>query len=173
MRELPVPLLVVPLVACMQIGTGTGTGTGSGTTGAGGGAAPLAAGVPAGDGGPVGTNCVRDPATQTVLCEQIDTCPGVDVDPGGFPDCGFRLYAGGSLDLECLCGSALCPVGVPTTCDEAKKLLDGQSALLVCQQLADGRCVDSVTPDAGVSRCDPVCRSECAGDPTCFQLCGC
>jgi len=166
MREILVFVLVLTSAACLQIGTNSGVGSG-------GGSAALSAGAGSGNGGPGGTGCIEDSTGQTVLCEQIDTCPGVDVDPGAFPDCGFRLRAGTLLDLECLCGSALCPVGVPTTCDEARKLLDGQSALLVCQQQEEGRCIDFATPDAGGSSCDPTCRDECAGAASCLQLCGC
>jgi hypothetical protein len=166
MRELRVLLLAAPLMACMQIGTSAGAGPGSG-----GGSTSVDAGAP--DAGPTGTRCFEDPATRTVLCEEIAICPGVAVDPGAFPDCGFRLGAGRSLDLECLCGSALCPVGVPTTCAQANQLLDGQSALLVCQQRAYGLCVELVAPDAGGGTCDTVCRAECAGTPSCLQLCGC
>jgi hypothetical protein len=164
-----VPLLVLPLAACLQIGTGTGTGTGSGA-----GSAPPLASAGAPDAGPSGTNCLVDQATQTILCEQIDSCPGVIVDPGAFPGCGFRVGAGSGLDLECLCDTALCPVGVPTTCDQARQLLDAQNELVVCEQQAEGRCVDLLAPDAGGSAaCDTACRDECVGAPACLQLCGC
>ncbi|HXN30428.1 MAG TPA: hypothetical protein VN894_01145 [Polyangiaceae bacterium] len=166
MRELPFIVLVLPSVACMQIGTDSSTGSGGSAT-------PVASGAGASAAAPSGTNCVQDPMTQIVLCEETATCPGVDVDPGAFPNCGFRLNAAASLDLECLCSDALCPVGVPTTCAQAQTLLEGQSALLVCQQQAEGRCIDFVTPDAGGSSCDPACRDECVGAASCLQLCGC
>jgi len=159
-------LLLAPVATsgCLQIDTSTDAGTSA--------AAPsIAAAATAAESS--GTNCARDPATMVELCEQIDTCPGVAVDPGPFPNCGFRPGPGATLDLECLCGSALCPMGVPTSCAQAKQLLDAQTALLVCQQQADGRCVEFGPPDAGSSTCDPICRGECSGDPDCLQLCGC
>jgi hypothetical protein len=165
MRQPLLLLIALPILSCMQIGTDTGAGSGGGSL--------VSAGEGSADAGPGGTNCAQDPTSQIVLCEQIDTCPGVDVDPGAFPNCGFRLRDVASLDIECLCGDSLCPVGVPTTCGEAQALLDGQNALLVCQQQAEGRCLEMVTPDAGVSSCDTVCRDECAGTPSCLQLCGC
>jgi hypothetical protein len=34
--------------------------------------------------------------------------------------------------------------------------------------------VELAAPDAGTgSSCDPSCRDECAGAPSCIQLCGC
>jgi hypothetical protein len=86
--------------------------------------------------------------------------------------------AGATLDLECVCGDSLCPIGVATNCNDAQKLLGAQSALLVCQQVNDGRCV-TLSVDAGNSggatstTCDHTCQSECGGDPSCMQICGC
>jgi hypothetical protein len=160
-------LFSAPLTACLQIGTGTGSMDAGGGSASPGSAAP--------EGGTGGINCFQDVATQTVLCEQVNGCPGVDVDPGAFPDCGFRLGTGSTLDLECLCGAALCPVGVATSCDQAQRLLAAQSALTVCQQQAEGRCVDLGAPDAGTGTgtCDKACEAECVGTPDCIQLCGC
>jgi hypothetical protein len=182
MRELPVGagvsvaaglptvlFLALPLVACVQIGTGTGTGSDAGNAGG----PTLSAPALLPEAGPTGTNCVEDPGTQTILCERIDVCPAVDVDPGAFPDCGFRMRAGSLLDLECFCGSALCPVGVAASCDQATQLLLAQSALVVCEQQAEGRCVELATPDAGGGACDKACAADCAGAPSCLQLCGC
>ncbi|HEY8041657.1 MAG TPA: hypothetical protein VIF15_17750 [Polyangiaceae bacterium] len=158
--------LLLPLVACLQIGTGTGLGTDGG---------PVAT-ADAGriEAGPSGAGCFQDTPSQTVLCEQIDTCPGLDVNQGVLPSCGFRMNTGG-LDLECLCGDALCPIGVPTSCAQAAQLLDRQSSLTVCQQQGEGRCVQLTAPDAGgtSSTCDKNCQAQCAGDPSCMQMCGC
>jgi hypothetical protein len=160
-------LLALPLAACLQMSTGTGSGVDAGRP-------TIMMASRAAEAGPNGTNCIEDLATQTILCEQVDTCPGLVVDPGVFPDCGFRVHAGGSLDLECLCGQALCPLGVPTTCQQAKELLAVQSAISVCQQQLEGRCVQLSTPDAGLGgTCDKTCRGTCSGDPNCLQLCGC
>jgi hypothetical protein len=165
--RIPVLLMLLPLASCMQIGTGTGTGSGTGRS------TPLAH-MTSGDGGPMGTHCFQVPGTQTVLCELLDSCPSVQVDQGAFPDCGFRMNSETRLDLECVCGSALCPVGVPTSCDQARQLLAAQNALIVCEQLAEGRCVEIAPPDAGRGgSCDRACAGTCAGAPGCIQLCGC
>jgi hypothetical protein len=162
-------VVVVPAPGCLQIGTGLGAGADGGR--------PATADAGAADAGPTGAGCFHDPATGVQLCEQIDTCPTVAVDPSALPDCGFRL--GAALDLECLCGDSLCPLGVPATCAQAEQLLRGQNQLLVCQQVSEGRCVRLASPDAGsgaagaTSPCDKQCESECAGDPSCTQLCGC
>jgi hypothetical protein len=175
-----IPPLAAFLAGCLQIGTGTGSGTGPGSaadSGTPGTSLPRSA---VSDAGPTGSNCFALPGTQAVLCEQVDTCPGLLVDPGAFPDCGFRVRAsggppgGGALDLECLCGTALCPIGVPTTCSEAKQLLLGQTVLGVCIQQDEGRCVELLPADAGQnSACDRSCADSCAGAPSCIQLCGC
>jgi hypothetical protein len=162
---------VLPLAGCLQVDTGAGTDGGAGRN-----QVPTTARASdaGSDAGPAGTNCFEDLRTQTVLCELIDTCPGVGVDPGVFPNCGFRMHASSPLDLECLCGDAVCPVGVPTNCDEARQLLAAQSALVICQQQAEGRCVQLVAaPLEAGGTCDKTCRSECAGVPSCLQLCGC
>jgi hypothetical protein len=169
-------LIFVSLFAtsCLQIGTGTDAGTGNGS-GASTGSAPVSSLAADADGGPMGMNCFVDPQTKAALCEQIDKCPGVNVDPGAFPNCGYAMGGGGGrLDLECLCGTSLCPIGVPASCEQAKALLDAQNAITVCGQRDEGRCVELAAPDAGSgSTCDRSCRDECAGAPDCIQLCGC
>ncbi|MDP9002403.1 MAG: hypothetical protein M3O46_20110 [Myxococcota bacterium] len=171
--RVPGLLLLLPLMACLQLGPGSGLGSVS-SAGSGDGATTASAVANSTDAGPSGTNCFQDPVSRVILCEQIDLCAGVRVDPGAFPDCGFRMQIGAHLDLECLCGTALCPVGVPTSCDQVKPLLDAQSALVVCGQQAEGRCVDVVATDAGtVGTCDKACAADCTGSPSCIQLCGC
>jgi hypothetical protein len=155
------------LAGCLQVSTGTDVGPGAG------GAAAARGG---GDAGTGGTNCQQDPQSGVILCEQIDICAGVSVDTAALPNCGFELHAGAVLDLECLCGDALCPIGVPATCDQAKQLLGAQTELLVCQQVSEGRCLQLGSPDAGQSGrsdCLKKCQSDCAGVPGCVQLCGC
>jgi len=129
-------VLAGAFLGCMQIGTDTGGGTSGGA-----GAATAATAAGGGDGGPSGKNCVQDSQGQLVLCEQIDTCPGVTVDQGAFPNCGFRLHASSALDLECVCDAVLCPIGVPTNCSAAQGLLDQQSSVTVCEQQDEGRCL--------------------------------
>jgi hypothetical protein len=157
------------LASCMQFGTGTGTRSGSDA----GASVPLTH-MASTEGGLRGTSCFQVPGTETALCEQLDACPGLAVDPGAFPDCGFRVDGDTRLDLECVCDNALCPVGVPTSCTQASQLLAAQSSLIVCGQLGEGRCVELVPPDAGrTGACDQACASSCAGAPSCIQLCGC
>jgi hypothetical protein len=177
------------LTGCMQLGTGTGTGGGSGSGGSSGGA--VATAVPAesaaGDAGVTGSGCTEDPASGVVLCQQISVCPNVVVEPGAFPDCGFRMYSASPVDLECLCGDALCPIGVPTRCGDVSALLDGRSEIEVCQQRNEGGCVSVAGPDAaapgsrasssggssgGAGPCE-ACAAQCGGTPSCYQACGC
>jgi hypothetical protein len=173
------PLVSAALLVsgCLQLATGAdgGAGTASGSSSSSDAGAAGAAAAGGGKGATSGTDCTTDPASQITLCEQIANCPGVVVDPGAFPGCGFRLYAGSLYDLECGCGDSLCPLGVPTSCADAQRLLDQeQSSVLVCQQVGEGTCLPLAT-DAGAatSPCDRECESQCAGDPTCIQMCGC
>jgi hypothetical protein len=152
----------------VQIGTDTGPGGGGG---GGGTTAPATAATDAM--APMGANCGTDPTGAVVLCEQISLCPGVAVDPGAFPNCGFRLGAAASLDIECVCGSALCPIGVPQTCGQAAQLLAAQSSLVVCQQASLGSCIALGADASGSSSCDRACANSCAGAPDCLVFCGC
>ena len=162
--------LLTSVVSCMQVGTDTGNGGGGGTSASGSAASPSSAPAAL----PTGANCGLDPTGTVNLCEQISTCPGVDVDQGAFPNCGFRLGAAASLDIECVCGGVLCPIGVPQTCADATELLAGQTSLLVCEQASEGRCISLTAPDAGAaSTCDTTCASYCSGAPDCLVLCGC
>ncbi len=172
MRLVVFALAALSTLGCLQqVSTGSGTGTDPTTAT---GSTPSATGT--GGTVPTGSQCVDDPQTQTTLCAQTSACPGVAVDPGAFPNCGFQIHAGSVLDLECLCGDALCPIGVPQTCAEASQLLASQSSLVVCQQASEGHCIELAgpSPDAGASSpCDKQCETECAGEPNCIQLCGC
>jgi hypothetical protein len=169
-------LAALPLLACLQqVSTGTGT---TDPAASGGTATPSSSNATA---TPAGSGCGTDMQSQITLCEQTSLCPGVTVDPGALPGCGFRIHPGSVIDLECLCGGdELCPIGIPDTCDQATQLLSSQTAVVVCQQVSDGRCVQ-VASDAGgamsnpsaTSTCDKQCESECAGEPNCIQLCGC
>jgi hypothetical protein len=151
---------------CLQVGTGTGAAAEAGADAP----APSPASTERTQGG---SGCAEDPATRIVLCEQIDACPGVLVDQGAYPNCGFRLRAGSAMDLECFCGDALCPVGVPKSCADAKQLLSAQSALQVCQHQSDGNCLTLLPADAGMASPCAACATQCGGTPACFQACGC
>jgi hypothetical protein len=179
------------LAACLQqVSTGTGTTDTTATTAA----TTTSAGS---DVTPTGAGCQTDAVSGITLCEESSECPTIDVDQSVMPGCGFRIRTGGVIDLECLCSGELCPVGIADTCDEALALLNQeQSAVMVCEQVSESRCLD-VTSDAAASTatttttttptttgstsgsttaagsCDKVCESECAGEPDCIQLCGC
>ncbi|MGH7437857.1 MAG: hypothetical protein ACRENE_19435 [Polyangiaceae bacterium] len=165
---------------CVQLSTGdpTSTGSSAGSPSSGGG---TTGGV--GDGGAAGTGCSADPQTGTVLCSGVVGCPGLAIDPSAWPSCGFRDTGGTSLDLECLCGDSLCPIGVATSCGQASQLLSQQNQLMVCSQIAEQRCVavpaTAVTgagQDAGggvPSTCNQQCIVGCGAAADCLQVCGC
>jgi hypothetical protein len=179
MRRAPLSTALVsglaglPLLACLQQ-VSTGTGTTDPTASAASSSATASSDTAAGAG------CGTDMQSQITLCEQTSLCPGVTVDQDALPGCGFRIHPGSVIDLECLCGDQLCPIGIPDTCAQASQLLMSQTALVVCEQVSDGRC-EQVAPDAGsaaptpsaASPCDKQCETECAGEPDCIQLCGC
>jgi hypothetical protein len=114
------------------------------------------------------------------LCVAISTCPDLVVDTQAMPSCGFRIR-GGTADLVCACGTALCPMGVFTTCAEAAQLLASQTEQGVCVQLAEGRCTEqgaapSAAPSSssgGNSACDRQCLAECGGGAACASVCNC
>jgi hypothetical protein len=165
----PAALSALLVPGCFQMTAGTGTGTDPGTGAA---AADAASGSQR---IPIGTGCGTDPQTGANLCAGVDICPGLGLDPSAWPACGFRVQGGTLLDLECVCGSALCPIGVAATCAQASQLLVQQNDLMVCQQVSEGRCVALAPPDAGglPSTCNPTCQLGCGTAPDCRQLCGC
>jgi len=168
MRWLAPLVLMVSLSACLQIGKAGESGSSADEASSGGSGASSSGGAPA-----TGTNCGVDPSTGVALCLGISSCPSVRVDPDQFPDCGFRV-AGSKLDLECLCGDALCPMGSAASCLDAKALLAEQSAQSVCSGVAEGRCqVVHETSHTSSSACDKDCRAQCSGVPGCITLCGC
>jgi hypothetical protein len=170
--------LPVSLLACSGISVGTDVGGGSGgTAGSSATSTTSSSTSSSGSASSGGVSCSTDPQTGVTLCEQVNACPGLVVDQGAFPGCGFRLGGASKLDLECLCnGDTLCPIGVPTTCTQASQLLNqGQTELLVCQAVDTGGCIQLVGADAGSSSngCDRACESQCQSDPGCVSLCGC
>ncbi|MEO8901758.1 MAG: hypothetical protein ABI627_09555 [Polyangiaceae bacterium] len=168
MRWLIGVLVFGSLPGCLQLGKALDSddagASSAGTSGAGG----------AGSAGTAqGTNCGVDPSSGIALCLGISSCPTVRVDPDQFPDCGYRI-SGSTLDLECLCGDSLCPMGSAASCLDAKALLADQSAQGVCAKIADGQCTTvTQTPVSSTSKCDKNCRADCGGDPNCVTLCGC
>lgn len=119
-----------------------------------------------------GVQCGLDPSFGVSLCLGISSCPSVRVDPDQLPDCGFRI-AGATIDLQCLCGDSLCPVGLAATCSDARALLVEQSAQGVCAGVAEGRCRTLQARPNTMSTCDTECRTQCSGVPGCLSLCGC
>jgi hypothetical protein len=140
-----------------------------------------------GDGGTSGgTGCGTDPQTGVTLCLGTSACPGATIDSSAFPGCGFRQGVS-EFDLECVCpGPALCPIGVPTTCDAVAQLLMQQgSALQVCQQVSTGSCQalggsgsssgssSSSSGGSTLSGACQACLASCGTTPACYQTCGC
>jgi hypothetical protein len=167
MRALFLTLLLGSLCSCLQIGTRQGADGGtSGNAASGNGTG--GAGVTAS-----GTHCGVDPSSGIALCLGISSCPNVRVDPDQFPDCGYRI-SGSVIDLECLCGDSLCPMGSAASCLDAKALLSEQSAQGVCAGVAEGNCqIVKQTSTSTSSSCDKECRAQCSGVPGCVTLCGC
>jgi hypothetical protein len=160
-----IALLVVAAMACdfLKLGSSTDSGSGGGAT--------------EGDGGTVtGSDCGTDTTTGVTLCLGISLCSDVTVDTEVFPACGFRV-SGSAIDIECVCGSWLCPLGTTASCDAAAKLLSEQNEGTVCARASAGECtelsVKTSSSSSGSGTCNTVCRDECAGDPTCIVACGC
>ena len=122
----------------------------------------------------VGAGCTGDLGGGLKLCTYVSLCPTLGVDHDVYPNCGFRLH-GDLIDLECVCQGVLCPIGVPTTCAQAKELLSSQTEYAVCAQVNEGRCTalgtaGGTTPPAS---CDRNCAAQCHGDTSCMKSCGC
>ena len=163
-------VLLVSLCSCLQIGQASDAGSSAEAGSAGASGAGSSGGAPA-----TGTNCGVDPSSGIALCLGISSCPSVRVDPDQFPECGFRI-AGNRLDLECLCGDSLCPMGSAASCLDAKGLLSEASAQGVCAGIAEGRCQvvkQTSQSSSSSSTCDRDCRAQCSGVPGCVTLCGC
>jgi len=171
MRQVISIALVVTLAtlaACLQVGTPSDADAGDDSADVGASGARASGGASAS-----GTQCGVDPSSGISLCLGISSCPTVRVDPEQFPDCGYRI-SGNRIDLECLCGEALCPVGSAASCLDAQRLLSESSAQGVCAGVAEGRCqVVKQTTRASASSCDKECRATCSGVPGCVTLCGC
>ena len=131
---------------------------------------------PAGDSGvdaTTGGDCIIQTAGGVMLCETISRCPRVVVNQTSFNDCGF-LIQGGAIDLECECSGYLCAASPTTTCAAVSQLLAQETASQVCSQLSSGGCqFEGLSGGSGKGGCDTACSSQCVGDPTCVQGCGC
>src|SRR4051794_10610798 len=100
MRRLTL-LGLLMLGACLEINAGGADGGAATASPASDAAGPEAATT---------SGCATDSATGLMLCTAISLCPSLAVDHDLYPHCGFRP-AGNTLDLECVCGDYLCPVG--------------------------------------------------------------
>ena len=168
MRGVLSVLLLVSLSSCLQIGKQSDSGSSADA-----GSASAAGSSSSGGASATGTNCGVDPSSGVTLCLGISSCPSVRVDPDQFPDCGYRI-SGNRIDLECLCGDSLCPIGSAASCLDARALLSEESAQGVCAGIAEGRCqVVKQTSPTSTSTCDKDCRTQCGGVPGCIKLCGC
>jgi len=124
----------------------------------------------------VGIGCVTD-ATGIIWCRGVAQCPDVLVSPDLFPNCGFRARTSG-LDLACWCTPGyVCPMGQPLSCDDARRLLDQQTEMGVCVQVAEGRCTQQASaagkPPGRPATCDQDCYRACGPTAGCKQVCGC
>jgi hypothetical protein len=155
------------LSSCLQIGTSDNSSPDA-AAGAAGTSSPAAdAQVPSG-----GTGCAVDSVSGATLCTTIDQCPGLAVDHDLYPECGFRAPST-TIDLECVCGDFLCPVGAVLNCAQAQTLLADQSEIITCQQQNEGRCAPRTTSKPSKASCDSICAEACTGDINCRKLCGC
>lgn len=131
----------------------------------------------AGEAGVTGAACGVHGDTGVGLCRATSKCPTVAVDSDTHPNCGFRI-TGSSVDLVCACGTAICPMGTFATCPQAASLLATQSEVVVCQQINEGRCLETRQTGAGSSgssgsSCDKACIAQCGGGAGCASVCGC
>jgi hypothetical protein len=130
-----------------------------------------------------GTNCGSDPTTGATLCLGLNLCPNIAVNTSVYPACGFQV-SGTAIDIECLCGQYLCPLGATTTCAAAATVLAQSNEASVCASQSNGSCTylaatssststSTSTSASSTSTCDTTCSSQCVGDPTCIEYCGC
>lgn len=133
-----------------------------------------------GEAGIVGGGCGIEQKSGVELCVATSMCPDVVVDTQAMPSCGFRVR-GSAVDLVCACGTAICPVGVFSTCAQASQLLASQTEQGVCVQVAEGRCLESTSASSssgssssgGNPACDQQCMKDCGGGAGCASVCNC
>lgn len=160
--------LFLSLPGCGLLGVGDGSGAGGSSSGA---------TSTSDSGAAVGSGCGSDPNTGETLCLGNSLCPDITVDASVFPECGF-LIDGSAIDVECVCGGYLCPLGPSATCAEVATLLAQTNEGTVCGQLSTGACVQistgsTASSSGGSSGCDTDCRDACDGTPSCLEACGC
>jgi hypothetical protein len=163
------PLFFLLLGSCLQIGSLESSDGGARDAGKGSDGVTMSDAKAADAGGDLG--CIVDPYSRITLCTSIALCPETAVDHDRFPNCGFRA-GHGTIDIVCLCGDFLCPLGASLTCGQARNLLATQFELSACLQVNEGRCAPRTFPPTGTA-CDKNCAARCLGDPGCVRLCGC
>ena len=165
-RVLVLAVASLACASCLQIGTGDAADAAA--------PPPVVSGASDASGAEMqGSGCVVDSVSGLTLCTSVAACAGVAVDHDAYPNCGFRASSG-SLEIDCVCGDFICPLGAAIRCDQVQQLLAGQSEGLVCTQVSEGRCAArSPSATGGGGSCDRNCLGTCAGDPGCALLCGC
>jgi hypothetical protein len=165
------PACVVPSPAENDAGSSSSASSGSGED-----AGASAASV-------VGSGCTQLTASIS-LCASISSCPGLALNAQVFPQCGFRIH-GTAIDPECVCGTALCPIGVPTTCAEAAAEASGDTTYdSVCEQSVEGSCLplnagssgsggSGASSGSGTSTACQQCIQNCDNVPSCIDACNC
>src|SRR5258706_8810713 len=147
MRSLGLALILC-LSSCIQLGSSADADAGAADP-------SLPAGDAHAEATPTGgSGCASDSLSGTTLCTRLDQCAGLAVDHDVYPDCGFRVPST-TIDLECVCGDFLCPVGAVLNCAQAKVLLADQSEVATCVQQNEGRCAPRTAPKTGSTSCDP------------------
>lgn len=163
-------VLAFVALGCEQLAQSLGTGTQT-TAGSDIGSSDASA-----EASVIGGGCGTESNTNAQLCIATTMCPDVVVDTQATPHCGFRIR-GAAVDLVCGCGSAICPMGIFSSCEEAQTLLDTQTEQDVCAQISAGRCTEtgaSTTPtDPTPSTCDRACLKDCGGGAACAAVCNC
>jgi hypothetical protein len=157
-------LSLVLLTSCLQLGGSEIADSGAATV------SPRPS--DAGDVAPVDDGCVVDSVSSVTLCTRISLCPGLAIDHDLYPDCGFRQPSA-SIDIQCICGDFICPLGVALSCAGARELMAQQSEIFACTQASEGRCALRRPANPTAGSCDKACAASCSGDPGCFRLCGC
>jgi hypothetical protein len=170
------PAVFSALAACLLVGCGLEQLTQNGSSGGTSSSSKDGGTKAAADSGVTGAGCGLESGSGVQLCRATSACPTLVVDSQALPHCGFRIK-GGSSELVCGCGEALCSMGVYTTCTQAANLLASQTEAQVCTQLAEGRCSEGNPTSSGGSssdpNCDRTCLKECGGGGGCASLCGC
>jgi hypothetical protein len=116
-----------------------------------------------------GSNCTAVTQNYTI-CADVSLCPGVEISPYTFPNCGYSVH-GNAIDPECLCSGSMCPMGAPATCDDMQAILMATNIEAVCAALSAGHCTN--LGSLGTPSSCQQCKTNCDGNVMCLQNCGC